>query len=209
MPDDPHSQTEGSRGDEELIRGARMGSSSDFGAIVDRYGGRLLRFLIGRCGDRHTAEDLVQETFVRAWQSIDSFDGRWKLSTWLYTIASNLAIDHFRRKRPARLSDRPLAAPPADPGARLAATDAAEGIWQTAGRLLPEAQHAALVLRYSEELEIAQIAEILGKSQANVRVLLHRARTTLATATQSAETARRPAPGEPAPRGPRAPEVTL
>ncbi len=83
--------------DEELARRTQAGSSACFGEVVRRHGDRLLRFLIYRTRSVQDAEDLLQDTFARAYQRIESYDPRWKLTTWLYTIAARLAYSLRRR----------------------------------------------------------------------------------------------------------------
>lgn len=169
----------GDLGVPELLRRARDGSLPGFAELVARFEGRLLNFLLRRVGTQADAEDLVQETFVRAWQRIDQYDPRWQFSTWLFTIGHRLAVAQRRRRRahPADLSRVP--AEPAEPGGRLADREQCGQVWALADRILPEAQRTALWLRYAEDLSAREIARVLGKSQVMVRVMLCRARVAL------------------------------
>jgi RNA polymerase sigma-70 factor (ECF subfamily) len=167
----------GERSAEQLAADAAAGCSASFEALVARYGPRLLRYLRQRVGDRHAAEDLLQETFLKAYRYLSNYDPSRSFATWLFTIATRLAAGHWRRRRPAvpmeglELSDRAATSP-------LVAASVREqhaNVWAQASRVLGPAQLAALWLRYAEEMAIAEIAEVMGRSPGSVKVLLHRA----------------------------------
>ena len=88
---------------EELVCAAQNGCTDCFGELVDRCAPGLLAFLHHRTGSVEDAEDLVQDTFVRVYLKLNQFDGRGKFTTWLYTIARNLAAGRFGRKTSLRL----------------------------------------------------------------------------------------------------------
>ncbi len=171
----------------ELVRRAQAGALPAFAELVRRFEGRLLNFLLRRVGTNADAEDLVQETFVRAWQRIAQYNPRWQFSTWLYTIAHRLAVAQRQRQRreprPACLDGVPSEC---DPGRPAADREQCRHIWALADRLLPETQRVALWLRYAEGLGTSEIARVLGKSRVGVRVMLFRARETLAANLRSA-----------------------
>jgi RNA polymerase sigma-70 factor (ECF subfamily) len=181
----------------ELVSRARNGSLPCFAELVRLYEGRLFNFLLRRTRSAADAEDLVQETFVRAWQRIGQYNPRWQFSTWLFTIARRLAIAqivaHERRRQgeaaPACLAH--AASGVRDPAGPLTDREQCRHIWALADRILPETQRTALWLRYAEGLGTKEIARVLGKSRVMVRVTLFRAREALA--------ARRRAEGAPAP----------
>src|SRR6478672_168395 len=85
---------------EDLAERAAAGSVPSFGELVTRFEVRVFNFLLRKMGSRADAEDLTQESFVRAWERITSYDRQWRFSTWLFTIASRLAVSHYRRQRP-------------------------------------------------------------------------------------------------------------
>ena len=123
---------------------------AEFDRIVERYEGRLFNFLLRRTGSRTDAEDLTQETFVRAWQQLHRYDPVWSFSTWLFTIAARQAatLHRSRQRRLKLLATRPPQnQPPADPGEDVAVREEAEHIWAIAGRLLKPEQQAGLWLR--------------------------------------------------------------
>lgn len=138
-------------------------------------------------GDRAQAEDLAQETFVKAFRNLAAFDTTRRLSSWLFRIAHNTAIDAMRRSRPRAAmdaahnassagSDEPAAPPGPDPVER-----------QELGRALEAAlaelrsdQRAAIVLRYENGLSFDEIGSVLGVPEATARSHVHRARKELA-----------------------------
>jgi RNA polymerase sigma-70 factor (ECF subfamily) len=165
---------------EDLAERAAGGCVASYGELVRRYELRLFNFLLRRLSSRMDAEDLAQETFVRAWDRIGSYDRRWRFSTWLFTIASRLAVSHYRKQRPRVAAEFDIPGPSNDDG-RDAEADRRLGrrLWALASALGPE-QHEALWLRYAEDLSIPEIAQVMRKSHVGVRVCLFRARQALA-----------------------------
>lgn len=168
---------------EELAARSQRGSVEAYGQLVGMFEARLFNFLLRKVGSRVEAEDLTQETFLRAWQKIGSYRSKWKFSTWLYTIATRLAISHARRgSGPARLGDGDVlskAAGPAEMG------EDRSWVWRLVDEMLTEEQRTAVWLRYVEDMGIGEIATVLGKSQVGVRVMLFRARAVLAERMES------------------------
>jgi len=165
--------------DEELAREARAGSRRSFEELALRYKRRLFVYLRPRLGSDQDAEDMVQETFLKLFRNIRSYDPAFRFSTWLYTSASRLAISSYRKKRivSGRLDVEPAGAL-ADPEAGTAGEAGSAGIWDAA-RDLGGSQYRVLWLRYGEDMTIEAIATSLGKSRLAVRLLLHRARKSL------------------------------
>lgn len=178
---------------EALSRRARAGSASAFARIVSRLGPGLHAFLLRRVGDPHDAEDLTQEALLRAWREIGRYDERWAFSTWLFTIGSRLAVSHLRARARARGKEAGLAAVAeagltAAPGSAESDREQCGRLWSLAQRRLSEEQRAALWLRCAEDKSIGEIAHILGRSAVGVRVMLFRARATLAALAGGEET---------------------
>src|SRR5512137_1234428 len=96
--------------DESLAARAAAGSCAAFEELVTRYTGRLFHFLKPRSASREDLEDLVQETFFRAYRNIDRYDARWRFATWLYTVGTRLAISRHRAAGTGRV--RAVAADP-------------------------------------------------------------------------------------------------
>lgn len=165
---------------EALALRAQQGERDCFDEIVRRIRPRLHAFLIKRVGTPEDADDLVQETLVRALANLARYDSGYRFSTWLYTIASNLAASHHRSKRHA--SDKVDVIPAAvDTASSIAERDAGTRLWQRAHKVLPPAHYAVLWLRYAQDFSVKEIAAQTGRTSIHVRVLLYRARRSLAT----------------------------
>src|SRR5271157_6580755 len=87
----------------EIARGLRRRDPDLLDRLIEQYQHRLLRYLLYLTGRRELAEDLFQETWIRVLERGHQFDDRYAFSTWLFSVARNLAIDHMRRKQPASL----------------------------------------------------------------------------------------------------------
>ena len=166
---------------EELACRAQDGSSESFTELVERFTEPLFNFLSRRTPNEADAEELVQETFLRAWHRLDRYDSAWRFSTWIFTIAKRLAASGWRR-----LPSKPLEAASAeempsseDPERAISAREEDQNLWRVADRVLTEDQRSALWLRFAEDLSTDEVARILGKRPATVRVLVFRAREIL------------------------------
>ena len=167
---------------EQLALAAQRGALAAFTSLVAIFEGRLFNFLLRRVGRRADAEDLTQEAFVRAWEQIARYDPRWRFSTWLFTIASRLVISNHRRRRTTlhlSAADQTLSATPNPARSSSEAGVLGDRLWKLAEDVLSDDQHTALWLRYVEDLSIAEVATVLGKTQVGVRVTLFRARQLL------------------------------
>lgn len=162
---------------EELAWQAGRGCQASFAELVRRFAPKLQAFLRRRTRDRHEAEDLVQDTFVKAYENLERYDSSWRFSTWLFTIASRAAVSHHRKKRPELVADPELQATAHDEVVER--QEQRENLWAVAARL-PEGQYQALWLKYGQDMSVKEIAQVMGKSQVCVKVLLYRARTNMA-----------------------------
>jgi RNA polymerase sigma-70 factor (ECF subfamily) len=162
---------------EELARRTKQGCRASFAELVRRYAPRLQAFLCQRTRDHHDAEDLVQETFVKAYQNIERYQESYKFSTWLFAIGTRLAISHHRKMRVRMSFSRSAYRRPVSAEATTE-PEQHEDLWLLA-RGLSENQYRALWLKYSEELSVKEIARAMHRSQVSVKVLLYRARTNL------------------------------
>ena len=177
-------QPEAERAQEEaaLARGAASGRREDFGELARRFEAPLFRYLLALCGSREDAEELTQETLLRAWRNMGRYDPHWRFSTWLFTLGRRLSISRHRRRRTpegVRVELDSLAGS-ADPRSALAEREGRDQLWSLAERVLGEEQRSALWLRYAEDLSAEEIARIQGRRAGAVRVALHRARLLLA-----------------------------
>jgi RNA polymerase sigma-70 factor (ECF subfamily) len=171
---------------EATIRAAQSGSLEAFEQIVGLFEARILAYLRQLTRNTHDAEDVAQETFVKAYRSLGQFDPSRPMAGWLFTIARRTAISHFRSHRPPAfeasesLADRPDFRNPSED---LAAKDDGAALWLLAERLKPR-QREALWLHYAEDLPVAECARVMGLTQVHVKVLLHRGRQGLASLLQ-------------------------
>ena len=165
--------------DEELARQCQAGSLVAFEELVQRYERRVYGFIANACGGHPDASEVTQDTFVRAFRAIDQFDPRRAFGPWLFAIARRKCIDHHRAAGPA--ADAPLPERPDhdDPAALLVRQEDRADLWDLARRSLCELQFQALWLKYAEDLSVAAIATVLGKTRTHVKVLLYRARLAL------------------------------
>lgn len=173
-----------------LARQARDGSADAFGELVHRYHTRVFAFLLTLTRHRQDAEDLTQETFLRAWEKFHRYDPAQPLLPWLFTLARRQSIRALRRKRPPL---PPEAVEPSQP----APTDRALWLWDQAKARLTPASYSALWLHYHEELPLKQVAKILGKREGAIKVTLHRARQTLVTVARTSKPVPPPLPVSP------------
>jgi len=165
----------------------RRGDAAAFEALFRRWSGPLLRYLERMLRDQATAEELVQEAFLRVHKARDGYKPEARFSTWLYRIATNLALNELRRPRhraPHHSTDEQAAPVLPDVGPGAEAVVDARRLGRAAAielERLPEKQRAALCLSAVEGLSYAEVAEALEVTEKAVKSLVHRARSTLAT----------------------------
>jgi RNA polymerase sigma-70 factor, ECF subfamily len=167
---------------EELALLAQEGSVEAFERLVAQFEARVFNFLLRRVR-ASDAEDLTQDTFIRAWERIHQYSPRWRFSTWLFTIAMRQAASRARRERAhAAIDNVQPAAAGAEIDAAMVRHEERGRIWAVVDETLGQEQRTAVWLRYVEDMSMQDIARVLGKSQVAVRVMLHRARLALAEA---------------------------
>jgi RNA polymerase sigma-70 factor (ECF subfamily) len=167
----------------------RGGDVSAFDALYRRYGGPLLRHLERIVRQRAVAEELLQETFLRVHRARDRYEPQARFSTWLYTIATNLALNELRRphlSRPHRSMDAPSGdgALPELIADRLDSADLAHArrVGSAVGAALdaiPARQREALLRTAVDGQSYAEIAAALDTTEQSVKALVHRARVAL------------------------------
>jgi RNA polymerase sigma-70 factor (ECF subfamily) len=179
--------------DSQVVQQYLEGDGRAFGELVDRYDKRLLNFVYRTVGDRERAQDLVQETFVRVYRHLQRFDQTKKFSTWIYTIAGNLAKNELRNRsrnplvlfqtikknweadhRPLEWEDTKLR--PDD----LFRKRHLKEMVEDAVAQLPEHHRIVFVLRELEGKTYEEIAEITGCNLGTVKSRLNRARNNFA-----------------------------
>lgn len=179
-------------GDDSLVARLQRGDHDAFESLVRTHGGRLLSVARRFLGSNEDAEDAVQETFIKAFKAIRTFEERAQLHTWLHRIVVNTALMKLRerRRKPQESIDDLLPTFTEDghqttesrewSDALLERKETASMVRQAIARL-PEQHRTVLVLRDIEERDTAETAAILGTSTTVVKVRLHRARQALRT----------------------------
>lgn len=180
--------------DADLMRRVQRGDREAFAALVEHYKQPIYNFILRTVRDDTEAEDLTQNTFVQVWKSAKRYRTTAKFSTWLYTIARNLALNEIRRRSRHRADSLDASRPDSDeqPLHQIEDTDTLrppEAIVrqelfdkvEEAIRDLPENQRTALLLCREADVSYDEIAEILGVSLSATKSIIHRAREVLRT----------------------------
>lgn len=169
--------------DTNLINEVLRGDQRAFKQLVEKYTDTLFGAAIGFVHNREEAEEIVQDSFVKAYQSLAAFGGRSSFSTWLYRITINQSINYLRAKKRkkfwlglsetfvGRSTDTP-------PDTMMEAQEQGERI-RRAIESLPEKQRVALILSKYEELPQKEIAGIMNVTEGAVEQLMQRAKTNL------------------------------
>ncbi len=172
------------------IKQVLKGDHDAFGEIVELYKDRIFWLCYRMLGNRHEAEDISQEAFVRAYVNIESFKMNRKFSTWLYRIATNLCIDRIRKKKPDFFLDAEidgtegltlysqLATEEKGPDVAVETLELQEIVQREILRL-SDKYRAVIVLRYIDDLSLKEIAEVLEMPLGTVKTRLHRGREAL------------------------------
>jgi RNA polymerase sigma-70 factor (ECF subfamily) len=171
------------RDDRELAAAAKRGDEQAFATLVRRHQGGVRRCAARILFDDEEARDIAQLAFIRAWENLSKYDPTWSFSTWLYRIASNLAIDVLRsresrqRTHVAHLRVVGDSVGPSAPR-ELGEQEVAKIFGELADALSP-AQRVAFVVREVEGRSTAEVAAMLGCSEATVRNHVFQARSVL------------------------------
>ncbi len=165
---------------EELIERSRHGSREAFGELVRQFEGRIFSYLAKLTGHSHDAQDLTQDTFVKAWRGIGRFKASGSFNAWLFIIARRTALNHFRARKHESNSEVPEEIDETTPAQVFENNEERASLWALARQLKP-AQYEALWLRYGEGFSVEESARVMRTNPIRVRVLLHRGRTALAT----------------------------
>lgn len=165
--------------DNELVERTLSGDVRSYEELVRRYERLVGRVIYPYAGRDAAVEDLVQETFLRAYDRLSTFNPEYRFKTWLLTIANNLGIDTLRRRREVVEFNPDLHAPlTRSPDADADEAERARSV-RDAVMALPESYSVPLVLRYAEGLTYAEIAEVIGITIPALKSRLFRARNML------------------------------
>jgi RNA polymerase sigma-70 factor, ECF subfamily len=161
--------------EDQLVERAKQDADA-FGELYDHYAGQIHRFVYSRTRDQDLAEDITSEVFFKALRAI----GRYRpsghpFSAWLYQISVNAINDHYRSHKPTSSLDGALGV--ADPQRavddRVADSAEAARVWAAIDSLPPQ-QRTAMTLKLGVDMKLAQIGEIMGKSEGAIKLLIHR-----------------------------------
>lgn len=155
------------------------GDLGPFEQIVSQYHSRVFSFLLRMVRHHHEAEDLTQQTFIKAYQAFASYEPDRPLLNWLLTIARNNALNFFRAQKPWEPLSEELPANGHSPDVAAEERDGTDYLWDRVRALLPQRQFEILWLRYGEDLSVKETAEVVGLSQTHVKILVFRARHAL------------------------------
>lgn len=169
-----------------LLERAKGYDEAALGELYDRYAPRIFAYVYRRVGNAQLAEDLTGEVFVRVIQAIRS-ERFWQTSfqAWLYRIAHNLVVDHYRQRarvKDVELDERLVAAGD-DPVSATAQAFANERLGAAIQRLTPDQQHV-LALRFGEGMTAREVAEVVNKTVGAIEALQHRALAALRRALE-------------------------
>jgi len=178
--------------DVKLMMQVRDEVPGAFEVLVERYQNRLLGIMTHLVGRADEAEDLTQDVFLRIYRARKGYRPRAKFSTWLFTIANNVAMNHLRDKgrnqaegfggeTPSgrlNVAEEGIPSREGTPSTQMRKAELADVVLEALGTLGDD-QKVAVLLSKFEELSYAEIAEVMGRSEAAVKSLLARARTNL------------------------------
>jgi len=183
----PDSQT-----DADIMLRVKAGDQSAFEYLVQKYRRPMVSFMYRMARNSAAAEDLAQEVFLRVYRSRETYEASAKFTTWLYRIATNLAVNHARDSRHERPEVQvSLDEPDDDTGTTLELPDASLNAEQQMVRrermlairrkveALPEQQRLAVIMHKYQQMDYKQIADVLKKSESATKSLLFRAYETL------------------------------
>lgn len=179
----------------KIARGLRERDMELLADLVERCQHRLVRYLLYLTGRREYAEDLAQETWIRVLQRGSQYNGRQRFDPWLFAIARNLAIDYLRKKRKAVQTDslpddrdEILLVSSSGPSPFEAAARSEDAI-RLAGQLqiLSPLYREALLLRFQEELSLAEIAQVVGAPLTTVTSRIYRGLAALRSAFEEGD----------------------
>ncbi|MCK4659174.1 MAG: sigma-70 family RNA polymerase sigma factor [Phycisphaerae bacterium] len=168
----------------ELIRQAKCGDHASMRELIDAHKDRLHAFVWRMLRNHHDSEELSQDAFLKAFSALNTFDTRYRFSTWLFTIAYRLCLNQLRRKRSltGEMDFNQVSTDDEDLSEQAAQSEEAARlkklIWQAVDQLTVP-QRATVLLFYRQEQSCAEIARILQLPVSTVKSHLHRARTRL------------------------------
>jgi RNA polymerase sigma-70 factor (ECF subfamily) len=175
--------------DDELLRSVAAGDAAALARLYERYAGALFGYLHRLAGDRMTAEEILQDTMLAVWRSAGAFEGRAKVTTWLFGVARRQAHNRLRlRSGPAPTAAGLPDRPDRSAGPEELAIAAAGGTPVAAAvHLLPDHHRDVIALVFVAGLPLAEVAEVLAIPVGTVKSRLYHARAAVAAALTNQE----------------------
>lgn len=189
---EPESALSGGTNDAEVMLRVKAGDETAFAYLVQKYRRPMVSFMYRMSHNAVAAEDLAQEVFLRVYRSRENYEASAKFTTWLYRIATNLAVNHARDTRHERPENMvSLDEPDEDTGLTVDVPDGSATAEETIMKrermaairqrvqALPERQRTAVIMHKYQQMDYRQIAEVLKLSESATKSLLFRAYETL------------------------------
>lgn len=155
-----------------------VNEKTSFTLLIQQHQTKLYNFIYRYTRNRQDAEDSTQDTFVKAFKNFHRYDSKYPFASWLYTIGRRTVYNHYRSVRRTEPMEFDIADESERPDGALERQDSRNSVWESAKKLKNEFREV-LVLKYIEDLSILEIANVLGKTQSNIKILLFRARNQL------------------------------
>ncbi|MFI2859258.1 RNA polymerase sigma factor SigW [Paenibacillus sp. JSM ZJ436] len=173
--------------DVRLAKLARKGDQRAFAELLELYKDKIFHLAYRMLYNRHEAEDVVQETFLRVYKNLDRYDEKQKFSTWVYRIATNLCIDRLRKRKPSYSLDAEMSEqegtdgysmlPSQDPSVESEVLlSETQQIIHQAMATLPAKYKSIMILRYIQDLSLQEISDVLDLPVTTIKTRVHRGR---------------------------------
>ncbi len=173
--------------DVRLAKLAQKGDQRAFAEIVELYKDKIFHLAYRMLNNRHEAEDIVQETFLRVYKNLDRYDVNQKFSTWIYRIGTNLCIDRLRKRKPTYSLDADIndqegmdgySMLPSDdhtPESEMLISETQQIIHQAIDSL-PAKYKTIMILRYIQDMSLQEISDVLTLPVTTIKTRVHRGR---------------------------------
>lgn len=176
--------------EKRLVERAKRGDRDAFAELIEMYKDKIFQVAFRMVGNRQEAEDIAQETFLRVYANLNSYDSSYKFSTWIYRIATNLCIDRGRKKKADFSLDEEtdgtngldwhsrLSSNEKSPEEKLVTKELQETVQDALSELAPK-YRSIMILRYIEDLSLQEISEVLKLPITTIKTRIHRGREAL------------------------------
>lgn len=165
--------------DARLIANCLGGDMRAFDEIVRAHTPRVFNYVLHMTRHRQDAEDIAQQTFIKAYTHLASFDPTRSFVAWLLTIARRTALNHFRSAKHFETVDDNTVSAETAPDRQVEKRDQLDNLWAQARRVLSEREYEVLWLRYVEDMSLEETARVVGLTQTHTKIVAFRARQRL------------------------------